>query len=168
MIRNFIVGKTAAFIDASNIYHSQQKLNWQIDFKHLMDYLSSETNIWKAFYYTAYDPIYKKQKKFLDFLEIVGYVVVTKKVKFIKGKTGNFIPKGNLDVELTMDAVHNKNYYDTFLLFSGDSDFEALIKYLKRNNKRCLVFSTKSHISIELINEAKFIDLKKLSGFIKR
>jgi uncharacterized LabA/DUF88 family protein len=64
--------------------------------------------------------------------------------------------------------MHNKNSYDTFLLFSGDSDFEALIKYLKRNNKKCLAFSTKSHISIELIKEAKFIDLKKLSGFIKR
>jgi len=93
---------------------------------------------------------------------------VTKKVKFIKNKSGKCISKGNLDVELTIDAMHNKNSYDTFLLFSGDSDFEALIKYLKRNNKKCLAFSTKSHISIELIKEAKFIDLKKLSGFIKR
>jgi uncharacterized LabA/DUF88 family protein len=45
---------------------------------------------------------------------------------------------------------------------SGDSDFEALLKYLKRYYKRCLVISTKDHISIELIKQAKFIDLKKL------
>ena len=53
---------------------------------------------------------------------------MTKKVKFIKDKSGKFISKGNLDVELTIDAMHNKNSYDTFLLFSGDSDFEAQIK----------------------------------------
>jgi uncharacterized LabA/DUF88 family protein len=71
-------------------------------------------------------------------------------------------------VELTIDAVDRKEDFDTFLLFSGDSDFEALIKYLKQHHKRCLVFSIKDHVSIELIKQAKYIDIKKLKEYIER
>ena len=124
MIRELVKGKTAIFIDASNIYFSQKTLKWHIDFVRLLEYLKNETDFWKAFFYTAYDPNHKKQKEFLDFLEIVGYSVRTK--------------------------------------------FEALIKYLKRYWKRCIVFSVKGHVSLELVKQAKFIDLKKLAKYIKR
>ena len=166
MIKNFVKGKTAVFIDASNIYFSQRELNWQVDFVRLMKYLKKEVKIWHVFFYTAFDPNHKKQKKFIDFLKIVGYIVRTKKVKFIRYKNGTGFHKGNLDVELTIDAVHNKKEFNSFLLFSGDSDFEALVKYLKKYHKRCLIFSTKNHVSIELIKQSKFVDIKKLKRFI--
>ena len=70
-------------------------------------------------------------------LEINGYIVRKKKVKFIKDSNrekGGFY-KGNLDVELTIDAVHNRDNLQSFVLFSGDSDFEALIKYMKKYRK---------------------------------
>lgn len=168
MIRSYVKGKTAVFIDASNIYFSQRKLKWQVDFIKLLKYLKRETDLWSIFFYTAYDPAHEKQRRFLDFLEIVGYTVRTKKVKFIKNKDGGGFRKGNLDVELTVDAIHNRDKFDSFLLFSGDSDFEALIKYLKSMNKRCLVFSIKDHVSRELLKQAKFIDIKKLKQFIKK
>lgn len=106
-----------------------------------------------------------KERKFHDFLEIIGYVVKHKQIKFIKDETDNARGghhKGNVDVELTIDAVHFRDKYDTFVLLSGDSDFEALIKYLKSFKKRCIVISTKDHISIELLRQAKFIDFKKI------
>lgn len=137
MINQYIKGKTAVFIDASNIYFSQRELGWQVDFTKLLKYLKKETDLWKIFFYTARDPAHTEQEKFLDYLEIVGYVVRTKKVKFIRDKNiraGGF-HKGNLDVELTIDAVHNKDKFTSFLLFSGDSDFEALVKYLKKTIK---------------------------------
>ncbi len=168
MIKQLVKGKTAIFIDASNIYFSQKTLKWHIDFVRLLEYLKNETDFWKAFFYTAYDPDHKKQKEFLDFLEIVGYSVRTKKVKFIRDKMNGGFHKGNLDVELTIDAVHNQGSYKSFLLFSGDSDFEALIKYLKRYGKRCIVFSVKGHVSLELLKQAKFIDLKKLERHVRR
>jgi uncharacterized LabA/DUF88 family protein len=168
MINKYTKGETAVFVDASNIYFSQRELKWQVDFKKLIQYLKQETDLWKIFFYTAYDSSHKQQKKFLDFLEIIGYVVRTKKVKFIKGKDGEIFHKGNLDVELTIDAVHNKDNFNSFLLFSGDSDFEALIKYLKKYHKRCLVFSIKDHVSVELLKQAKFINIKKLKKYIKR
>lgn len=103
--------------------------------------------------------------------EIIGYVVRHKEIKFIKDdqdKIHGGHHKGNIDVDLTIDAVHFRDEYDSFVLLSGDGDFESLIKYLKRYNKRCLVISAKDHISIELIRQAKFIDFKKLRSEIER
>jgi uncharacterized LabA/DUF88 family protein len=164
MISRFVSGKTFVFIDAANIYHSQKKLGWRIDFLKLKKYFEDNTDLGRIYYYTAYDADYPKQRKFLDLLEIMGYIVRKKKVKFIKDaekEEGGF-HKGNLDVELTIDAVNNRDDFQSFILFSGDSDFEALLKYLRSFRKNCIVISTKDHISIELIEQAKFIDLKKL------
>ncbi len=35
MISRYVKGKTAVFVDASNIYFSQKSLGWKIDFKKL-------------------------------------------------------------------------------------------------------------------------------------
>ena len=94
-----------------------------------------------------------------------------RKVKFIKDKTDGAFGghhKGNIDVDLTIDAVHLRDDYDTFVLLSGDSDFGSLIKYLKAFKKRCIVMSTKGHVSIDLIRQAKFIDFKKIRTEIER
>jgi len=96
--------------------------------------------------------------------------LTAKKVKFIKDfnlEKGGF-HKGNLDVELTIDAVHNRDSIESFVLFSGDSDFEALIKYMKAYGKNCIVVSTKDHVSVELLRQAKFIDLRKLKEEIAK
>lgn len=165
MIRPYTHGKTAVFIDAANIYFSQQTLGWQVDFKKLIDYFRRETNLIRITFYGAINPDNAGEKRFHDFLEIIGYTVRHKEIKFIKSNIKNSLGghhKGNIDVELTIDAVHLKDRYDTFVLFSGDSDFESLIKYLKRFNKKCLVISTTGHISIELIKQAKFVDFRKL------
>jgi len=169
MIQKYIKGLVFVFVDASNIYFSQKELGWRIDFLKLKEYFKNNTKLGRIYYYTAYDLDYSKQRKFLDFLEIIGYIVRKKKVKFIKDSTredGGF-QKGNLDVELTIDAVHNRDIFQSFVLFSGDSDFGALLKYMKAYEKKCMVISTKDHVSIELIKQAKFIDLKKLKGEIK-
>jgi uncharacterized LabA/DUF88 family protein len=59
--------------------------------------------------------------------------------------------------------------YETLVLFSGDSDFDYLIKTLKKKGKRVIVISTKYHIAKELIiSSDKYIDLKKLKSLIVR
>ena len=125
MINQFVKGKTYVFIDASNIYHSFKKLGWKIDFVKLQNYFKMHTELGRIYFYTAYDPNHIKQRKFLDFLEMIGYTVRTKKVKFIKVSAlekGGF-HKGNLDVELTIDAVHigmifNPLYYSRVIVIS--------------------------------------------------
>ena len=165
MISKLVKGKTAVFIDASNIYFSQKTLGWRIDFKKLLDYFKNNTNLFRITFYGALNPENEKERKFHDFLEIIGYTVKHKKIKFIKDQFdqeyGGY-HKGNIDVDLTIDAVHFRDNYDSFILLSGDGDFESLLKYLKAYKKRCIVLSTKKHVSIELVRQAKFIDFKKL------
>lgn len=172
MIAKFIKGKTSVFIDASNVYYSQKRLGWRIDFAKLYQYLKKEIDLVKAFYYTARDTNSVKQSAFISFLEKTGFIVRSKKVKFIKNKRTqenicNGFHKGNLDVELTMDMLETKGEYETILLMSGDSDFEPLIRLMKRKyNKKCLVMATKHNVSIELIRCAKYINLNKLKAQI--
>ncbi len=165
MIHSYVHGRTAVFIDAANIYFSQRTLGWRFDFKKLINYLKKETSLTRIAFYGAINPDNAKERRFHDFLEIIGYTVRHKEIKFIKDDKKTSLGghhKGNIDVELTIDAVHLKDQYDTFVLLSGDGDFEPLIKYLKGFQKRCVVVSTTGHIAIELIRQAKFIDFKKL------
>jgi uncharacterized LabA/DUF88 family protein len=169
MIREFVKGKTAVFIDSSNIYFSQKTLGWKIDFKKLLEYFKENTELFRIAFYGAINPENKIERKFHDFLEIIGYAVRHKEIKFIRDEKDAIYGghhKGNIDVDLTIDAVHFRDKYDCFVLLSGDGDFESLIKYLKGYKKRCIVMSTKGHISIELLRQAKFIDFKKIKDKI--
>jgi len=58
MIQKYAEGVVYIFIDASNIYFSQLKLGWRIDFKKLMEYFKNNTQKSKIYYYTAYDKDY--------------------------------------------------------------------------------------------------------------
>lgn len=170
MIKKLVKGKTAVFIDAANIYYSCKTLKWKIDYKKLLNYFKKNTELYRIAYYGAFNPENKRERKFLDFLEMIGFEVKIKKIKFIKDKKDQKFGgyhKGNIDVDLTIDAIHYKDNYDTFVLLSGDSDFDSLIKYLKRHQKRCIVMSTKGHISIELLKQAKFVDFKKIKEEIQ-
>ncbi len=74
--------------------------------------------------------------------------------------------KGNMDVEITIDALHNMNKYDTAVLFSGDADFLALVSYLKNRNKKIYIFSSKDNISHELKTGCDgYFDLKNINEF---
>lgn len=173
MISKYAKNRVSMFIDASNIYYSQKRLKWQIDFRKLLNYLKSEIDLQEIYYYTARDLSFTKQTRFLNFLEMIGYKVRSKKIKFIKDKQRvverDGFYKGNLDVELTIDVLESKEKYDTLILVSGDSDFEPLLQLMKmKYRKRCLVMATKHNISIELIKCAKYININKLKQYIQK
>ena len=96
----------------------------------------------------------------------MDYRVITKPVKKIITRNGGFEYKANFDIEIAFDMLDNIDNYDTALLFSGDSDFAIVLDRIKAHKRRVLVFSTRGHISLELIKRAKYIDLRKLKDFI--
>ena len=61
--------------------------------------------------------------------------------------------KGNLDVELVVDALIGADQFDTFILFSGDSDFLPLLRALKHKEKEVIVYSTQGLSARELLAE---------------
>lgn len=163
MLKKYIKGKVYVFIDGANIFYAQRSLGWKISYQKLMKYFKKECGVkTKCFLYIATIPQNPKQKKFLDLLDIIGYIVRTKPIKVINLKNNQKMWKGNLDIELALEMYETIESYDTAVLVSGDSDFAAIIDRVKQKGKNILVISTKNHISKELIQRAKFIDFKKL------
>jgi uncharacterized LabA/DUF88 family protein len=150
------------FIDASNLWEAQKAKGKFFDYVKLRDYLKTKfegTSI-EIFYYTAYpaegtrDYSLDGRHKFFTFLKKgLGFVVRKKELKRISTIDGyNEIiqEKGNMDVEITIDAMYHFKKYNTAVFFSGDSDFLALVSHLRKGNKKVFVFSSKNNISEEL------------------
>jgi len=167
MIGNFVKGRVYVFIDAANIFYSQRTLKWRISYERLKTYFEKECNLCKIFVYTAHDESRLNQKKFLTMLEKNGFIVRTKPVKQIRLSAGVYQWKGDFDVELTMDMLDHLNQYDTAILLSGDSDFAPIVDRVKSHGKRIIVMSVKNHVSKELLERAKYVNLKRLRSEIE-
>ena len=168
LVSKFAKGRVAVFIDAANIFYSQRTLKWHIDYEKLASYLRNTLNLIGIFYYTGHVGSLEKQQKFLKKLISLGYHVTSKEIKFIRVSGSTDIPKGNLDVELALDAYRMRDEFDTIILFSGDSDFAYLLEMLKQGGKNTIVVSMRGHISRELLERAKYIDLPKLRSVIEK
>lgn len=101
-------------------------------------------------------------------LDIVGYIGRIKEVKKIKSGDGTMKWKGNLDIEIALEMIELADKFATAILFSGDSDFAIVLDKLKLKHKRVIVVSTRGRIAKELLERAKFIDLRKLKNEISQ
>jgi len=150
------------FIDSSNLWQAQKAKGRMFDFKKLIKYLKIkfEAVELKVFYYAAYPAdgtrnydITPKHKFFIFLKKGLGFEVRKKVLKRINITTNHgqaVQEKGNMDVEIVIDAMFHVEKYHSAILFSGDSDFIALISHLRNNNKKVYVFSSKNNISEEL------------------
>jgi uncharacterized LabA/DUF88 family protein len=154
----------AVFIDASNVWQAQKVKGKMFDFEKLVTFISSKhgASKIKCYYYTAYPAantrsysVDGKHKFFIFLKKQLGFVVRKKELKriSIETDTGYGIQeKGNMDVEMTIDAIHYKDSFDIALFFTGDSDFLALITYLRNAGKKVFVYSSRNNVSSELRN----------------
>lgn len=151
------------FIDASNLWEAQKTKGYLIDIKALIAYLKERYKAAdiQVFYYTAYPASGTRnydttaKHRFYTFLEKkLGIVVRKKPLKRIAAENSKFsdglVEKGNMDVELAIDAVHNVDKYDTAVLFTGDSDFLALVKFIRSRDKKVYIYSSRNNVSSEL------------------
>jgi uncharacterized LabA/DUF88 family protein len=81
--------------------------------------------------------------------------------------------KGNMDIELAVDAMEISAHVDEMVLFSGDGDFRSLVEAIQRHGVRVTVVSTISTqpamIAGELRRQADvFLDLRELQPRIAR
>lgn len=80
--------------------------------------------------------------------------------------------KCNFDVEIGRDILfdHEKNNIDTFVLWSGDSDFSEPLAHLLEHNKKVILFATSTKVSTELnaLREKGLLifDIRKIKNFI--
>lgn len=147
--------RVSLFIDVSNIYYSQQSLGWGIDYQKVINYFRDHTNFISAYFYSGVVSTNPKQRKFFSKMEQFGFIVKTKEVKWIRDKKSKSLKgKGNLDIELALDMSHTTKKYTIAVLFSGDSDFTPVVEFVKTKRKKVVVYSSRGHISKELIGAA--------------
>ena len=137
--------RISVFIDAANLYHASTNASIRVDFVQIANWFKEHNKNVDLRFYTAYDPDNSKQIQFLDDLIKVGYLVIKKPIKDF----GTFI-KGNMDIELAVDAINNKDTYDTLILISGDGDFTYLVNSLEKNYKKTIILSVGGYTSFEL------------------
>ena len=167
--------RLALFIDGSNLYSAARALGFDIDYRKLLSEFASRGKLIRAFYYTAlmeneeYSPI----RPLVDWLEYNGYTLVTKPTKEYTDSAGRRKIKGNMDIELAIDAMEMVDHVDHLVIFSGDGDFRRLTEALQRKGKRVSIVSTirsqPPMIADELRRQAdSFIELEDLSDVIGR
>lgn len=167
--------KIALFIDGANLYATAKALGFDIDYKRLLREFQSRGYLMRAFYYTAVieDQEYSSIRPLIDWLDYNGYSVVTKATKEFVDQTGRRKVKGNMDIELAVDAMELAGHIDQMVLFSGDGDFRSLVEAVQRRGVRVIVVSTISTqppmVADELRRQAdQFIDIVELQGKIGR
>jgi uncharacterized LabA/DUF88 family protein len=138
--------KLALFIDGANLYATAKSLGFDIDYKRLLREFQSRGDLLRAFYYTAVieDQEFSSIRPLIDWLDYNGYTVVTKPTKEFVDQTGRRKIKGNMDIELAVDAMELAGHIDHMVLFSGDGDFRSLVEAVQRRGVRVSVVSTTS------------------------
>ncbi|MFC7400209.1 NYN domain-containing protein [Chelatococcus sp. GCM10030263] len=167
--------RLALFIDGANLYATTKTLGFDIDYKRLLKEFKARGQLVRAFYYTALieDQEYSSIRPLIDWLDYNGYRVVTKPTKEFVDSTGRRKVKGNMDIELAIDALELAPYIDEMILFSGDGDFRSLVEAMQRRGVRVSVISTISTqppmIADELRRQAdEFLEIMQLAPRIGR
>jgi uncharacterized LabA/DUF88 family protein len=116
---------------------------------------------------------YKPMRSWIDWLDYNGYQVVTKVATKFTDLAGRPKFKGNMTLELAIDAMEHGINVDHLVIFSGDSVFVALVAALQRKGRKVSVVSTKltrpPMIADDLRRQADhFIDLMTLRHEIAR
>ena len=167
--------KIALFIDGANLYATSRALGFDIDYRKLLSGFQKRGYLVRAYYYTALieDQEYSSIRPLIDWLDYNGFKVVTKPAKEFTDSTGRRKIKGNMDIELTVDALELAEYVDHYVIFSGDGDFRTLVEALQRRGRKVSIVSTMASqppmISDDLRRQAdNFIDLMSLKSELGR
>ncbi len=160
--------RTIVIVDFGNVEKWKNSLGWIVGIKELgkiVKHFSFGKKFLRRFYYGAdYGKNESSQtisfwsKAIMDMAGMSSFEIITKRVKYIhsqNNKTG-FEKKCDLDVEMTVDLIRERDNYDTIVIFSGDGDLMYAIKYLNENfKKKCIVFGARGHIGREVFDAKK-------------
>ncbi|MCF6326738.1 MAG: NYN domain-containing protein [Devosiaceae bacterium] len=166
--------KVVVFIDGANLYATAKAIGVDVDYRSLLADFRKRCRFIRAYYFTAYldDQEYSSIRPLIDWLDYNGYTMITKPAKEFTDAAGRKKIKGNMDIEIAVEALELAPHYDHMILFSGDGDFTSLVKALQKQAKKVTVVSTLSTstpmIADELRRQADFfvdvVDLVKEFG----
>jgi uncharacterized LabA/DUF88 family protein len=167
--------RIALFIDGVSLFATAKALEFDIDYKRLLMLFGQRAQLVRALYFTALadDQEYSSIRPLIDWLGYNGFAVVTKPTKEFTDASGRRKIKGNMDIEIAVQAIQLTPTLDHLVLFSGDGNFRSLVADLQLRGKRVSVISTLQStppmIADELRRQAdQFIDLADIEPIIAR
>lgn len=160
--------RTIVVVDFANVEKWKHGLGWRVGIRELavlIKHFSTGHRFLRRFYYGA---DYGKSEKSTVLTEWSRYILRTadlnglevnkKRVKYIHSldNVNGFEKKCDLDVEMAVDLIRERDNYDTVVLFSGDGDLMTALKYLKEAyGKNSIVMSARGHIGREVFDAKK-------------
>ena len=79
-------------------------------------------------------------------MDKIGFELILKPVKIFKQENGHQVRKANCDVDLTVDAMIEAGQDKEFLIFTGDGDFEYLIRKVMEKGTRVYIVSSNAGV----------------------
>ena len=157
--------RTIVVVDYGNVEKWKHSLGWRVGIKELAKLcknFSTGKKFLRRFYYGADYGRSEKSTKLAEWSRLIlekaemgGFEVIRKRVKYIYSSDNKygFEKKCDLDVEMAIDLVKERDNYDTIILFSGDGDLMYAMKYLHEEYKKeCYVFGARDHVGREVFD----------------
>lgn len=167
--------RLAILIDGANLYSTAKTLDFDIDYKRMLDLFREKGRLQRAYYYTALieKDDYSALRPLIDWLDYNGYHIITKPTKEYQDRDGRRRIKGNMDVEMVVDMMSLAPHIDHFLLFTGDGDFRYAVEAVQKQGCRVTVISTMKSKPAMLADELRrqadaFIELADMGRLIGR
>jgi uncharacterized LabA/DUF88 family protein len=167
--------RVALFIDGANLYSAARALQFDIDYKKLLELFRVKSSLVRAYYYTVLieDQEYSPIRPLVDWLDYNGYTLVTKPAKDYTDPSGRRRIRNSIDVELAIDMLDTCDRIDHIVLFSGDGGYRRAIEAVQRRGVRVTVVSTVKSSPPMAADEVRrqadnFIDLLALKADIER
>ncbi|GAN54260.1 LabA-like NYN domain-containing protein [Tanticharoenia sakaeratensis] len=136
--------RTAVFIDGSSLYYTSKSLGFDVDYRGLLEFFRSKSDLLRAYYYAAMPETddYSPLKPLTDWLSYNGYMLVTKNAREFTDHSGRRRIKGSMDVEMTVDLLEQADQLDHAVIFSGDSDLRRAVDAVQRRGTRVTAVSS--------------------------
>lgn len=158
--------KIGLFVDGVHAYMVSRTGGWHIDYKLLLESLARKGTLVHAFYYTAVfsdSSEYSATRSLLDFLSYNGWIVRTRVGHEFQNAEGEKRVKGNMDVDLAVDAMNAARWCDHIVIFHGAATMSALVEALQREGKRVTIISSILGESALCADELR----RRASGFVE-
>lgn len=144
--------------------HWSDTLKWKIGMKELksliMHFCYGKKYLRRFYYGSDYGPKDSSQvltdwsSGVINTARMNNFKIITKRVKYIKDQNykDGYVKKSDLDIEMAVDLIKERNNYDKIIIFSGDGDLSYVLKYLKEEfNKISYIFTARNHLGKELL-----------------
>ena len=146
--------RVAVFVDGSNFWQACLLAKVRPDYRKVLAYVERHGELVSPHYFTALPPqgVDAPLRQLTDWLGYNGWTVVSKPTKIIPGANadGSDKMKGNMDIEIVVQAFRMSEWITDLVLCSGDGDFKPMVEEMHNRGLRVHVISTMEVVGDEL------------------